>query len=117
MLELYGLRATGAINGQEALDKVTDQIGCCELLVIFMDVNMPIMGGIESTHEIQKLYKTRPDLKPPCIVALTASNSKEEEERCLKEGLDVFLSKPPDQVALQRVLIQTCGKENVILDN
>jgi len=46
---MHGLEAKGAYNGQDALDKVISQINCCPFRAIFMDVNMPVMDGLEST--------------------------------------------------------------------
>ena len=60
MLEMHGLEANGACNGQDAFDKVKAQINCCPIRAIFMDVNMPIMNGLESTRLILELYKKNP---------------------------------------------------------
>ncbi|MDE1146522.1 MAG: response regulator [Azospirillaceae bacterium] len=63
--------------------------------LVFMDMHMPIMGGLEATVQIRALART-PDRPLPPLVVLTAGVTAEERERCRAVGLDVFLSKPVD---------------------
>ena len=86
-----------ANNGQEALDLFI--IG--KPALIFMDIQMPEMDGIEATMEIRRLEK---GLSRIPIVALTAGSVKGEEEKCMKAGMDSFLTKPIVQKELIRVL-------------
>jgi len=59
-------------------------------VLIFMDINMPNMDGIESTTEIRR-RKLHPE---PYIVALTAFSSESERLKCIKCGMNAFISKP-----------------------
>jgi CheY-like chemotaxis protein len=86
-----------ATNGQEALDLFI--IGKPEL--IFMDIQMPEMDGIEATMEIRRLEKGNGRIP---IVALTAGSIKGEEEKCMNAGMDSFLTKPIVQKELVKVL-------------
>jgi len=78
-----------ANNGEEAFEMRKSG----KYDIIFMDIQMPVMGGIEATHAI--LEYEEEFIKPHIpIVALTANNLKGDRERLLSEGLDNFLAKP-----------------------
>jgi DNA-binding response OmpR family regulator/signal transduction histidine kinase len=72
-----------AENGQIGVDKFKKG----EYDMILMDIQMPIMNGIEATQEIRKI-STVP------IIALTANASRQEAERCINSGCDDYLAKP-----------------------
>jgi len=73
--------------------------------MIFMDIQMPVMNGIEATHAILE-YEKENNLKHIPIVALTANNLKGDRERVLKEGLDLFLPKPIELKSMHSILKQ-----------
>jgi len=102
-LERFGLRADVASDGAEAVRAVTD-IGYD---LVFMDLQMPVMGGLEATHAIRALT----DLQQPTIVAMTASATSEMRTACLDAGMDDFVPKPfsVDDLrhAIDRVIAQT----------
>ncbi len=89
MLGTLGCRVTLAQNGQEALEYVRRQVFDC----IFMDINMPIMGGLESTRLIRRLEALE-NQTPVVIVAMTANAFKGDRDDCLEAGMDDYLSKP-----------------------
>jgi CheY-like chemotaxis protein len=70
--------------------------------VILMDVQMPVMDGYEATRRIRALADTAKAEIP--IIALTASASIEERKRAHDEGMNDFLTKPMQRIALQDVL-------------
>lgn len=87
-----------ASNGIEAVDHYKNK----QLDIIFMDVQMPQMDGIQASLAIRKIEETSGRHIP--IIALTAGALKEEKEACLSAGMDDFLSKPIDIEALKKVL-------------
>jgi signal transduction histidine kinase/CheY-like chemotaxis protein len=99
MLAKLHIDVTIAENGQEALEmrKANDYD------LIFMDVQMPVMGGVEATHAILE-YEEENDLPHVPIVALTANTLKGDRERLLGEGMDEFLSKPIETEAMKDLL-------------
>ena len=61
--------------------------------IIFMDIHMPKLNGYETTIEIRKIEKEQ-NLERTRIAAMTANALKGEKEKCLKIGMDAYLSKP-----------------------
>lgn len=74
-----------AQNGQIAIDKCKEE----EFDIILMDINMPILNGIEATYILKNEYK----LKTP-IIALTANSLEGDKEKFINYGMDDYLSKP-----------------------
>jgi PAS domain S-box-containing protein len=101
MLERLGYVAECAANGREALQAVQRQ----PFDLIFMDVQMPEMDGLEATRRIRA--ELPPDAQP-YIVALTANALRGDRERCLAAGMDDYLSKPL-QLADVRDLLNRLG--------
>ncbi|MCI5181294.1 MAG: response regulator [Candidatus Electrothrix sp. AW1] len=96
-LKKFDLAVDCVDNGEEALQKVQET----DYDVVFMDVNMPIMDGLEATRRIRK------DITParqPWIIALTANVAAEDRQACIDAGMDDFLEKPFAKAAFQRVL-------------
>lgn len=87
-----------AKNGIETLEQTITQ----NPDLILMDVQMPEMSGIEATIKIREYEKENKKHIP--IIALTAGAVKGEKEKCLKAGMEDFLTKPIDQVALYKIL-------------
>jgi len=94
ILEKYVSNIDIAVNGQEAVDLALKN----KYDIIFMDIQMPVMNGLEATKVI------RNNTKNPCsdsiIIALTANINKSDIEKYLKNGMDDFLNKPykPNQI-------------------
>ena len=88
-LEDLGLKITIVPNGLQALERRrTDSFD-----MIFMDIAMPVMDGIEATHKILE-YEEKNHLSHIPIVAITANALKGDRERFMKEGLDEYITKP-----------------------
>jgi PAS domain S-box-containing protein len=107
ILEKLGLEADAVNNGVEAL-KALETI---PYDLVLMDVQMPVMDGIEATRRIRNVEREPPtsDLRPPTsgrlpIVAMTAHAMEGDRERCLDAGMNDYLSKPIDPQALADVL-------------
>ena len=94
LLQQMGYRADVAGNGLEALSALQRQ----PYDIIFMDVMMPEMGGLEATRHIrerQKLKAEFPNYQSALIiVAMTASALRGDREKCLSAGMDDYLAKP-----------------------
>jgi len=88
LLENIGFTIDIAQNGQEAIN-MAKQI---PYDLIFMDMNMPIMDGLEATRKLRQLKPS--SSKKPIIIAMTANAMKEDKDRCLEAGMDDFISKP-----------------------
>lgn len=89
ILERIGYNADLVENGLMALEKVKQQ----NYDVIFMDIQMPEMDGLEATRQIHNLL---PADKCPRIIALTANAIIGDREHYLAAGLDDYISKPID---------------------
>ena len=61
---------------------------------ILMDVQMPVLNGIEATKQIREIEKQQPNGKSVRIIAMTANTLREDVEYCLKIGMNAFLGKP-----------------------
>jgi CheY-like chemotaxis protein len=72
-------------NGQEAVAMLAEQ----EFDVVMMDVQMPVMDGLEATQAIRERYAAA-----PVIIALTADAQEEDRQRCLAAGMNDYISKP-----------------------
>jgi len=94
-LEKNGHQVVIAENGKIAFDKYTN--GTFDL--ILMDVQMPVMDGVQATINIREHEKSK-QLNPVKIVAVTAYAMDRDRERCLNSGMDKFLAKPfkPEQL-------------------
>ena len=58
-----------------------------------MDVNMPLMDGIESAKKIKE-YSKKHNIEKFCIIACTAFSDIKTKEKCFEAGMDYFLKKP-----------------------
>ena len=100
LLEGSGLEIDQATNGQEALEKVTAAPDTYD--IIFMDIQMPVLDGLEATKLI-RAWPYRPRGRLP-IIALTANIFKDDIENCLAAGMDGHLGKPFDMDKVLEVL-------------
>ena len=90
---------TIAKDGQEAYDMVKAAMAANQQFdVIFMDVQMPNLDGLQSTRLIREMGYKSP------IVALTAFSEESNVKECMESGMDEFLSKPIRRPALKQVL-------------
>ena len=99
ILEEHGIRVDIANNGLESFEKRRN--GTYDL--IFMDIQMPVMDGIEATREILD-YEEDEELTHVPIVALTANALKGDRERFLAEGMDEYITKPIETTELLYIL-------------
>jgi PAS domain S-box-containing protein len=102
MLEemIPGATLIEAKNGVETVSYVKEH----KTDLVLMDVQMPEMSGIEATEKIRFAEEESGNVSHIPIIALTAGAIKGEEERCMKAGMDDFLTKPIHTVTLRNVL-------------
>lgn len=85
MFNSLGLSSSMAENGQIALDKVKEG----NFHMVFMDLQMPVMDGIESTKLILDQVAHR-----PIIIALTANSTEDDRQMAMEAGMNDFMTKP-----------------------
>ncbi len=96
LLEGVGLNVEAAANGQEVLDKLEG--GNFELIV--MDVQMPVMDGLEASRRVRQHAKYG---KLP-IIAMTANAFEEDRRQCREAGMNDYLAKPVSPGSLYTML-------------
>ena len=96
MLAQHGLECDTAENGKIALERLATR----EYDLVFMDVQMPVMGGLEATRAI----RMRPGMAGVKIVAMTANAMEGDRERCLEAGMNDYIPKPIVPKALEEKL-------------
>ena len=89
LLEKWGHRVTLANHGQEALDILARR----DVDLILMDMQMPVMGGVEATEKIRE-YELRDGRGRTPIIAMTAAAMQSDKDACLAAGMDDYLAKP-----------------------
>ena len=87
-----------AINGKEALDK----FGLTEYDLILMDIQLPLMTGLEAVEKIRVLESSTDSHVP--IIAVTANAMIGDREKCLSAGIDDYISKPFQPDALIEII-------------
>ena len=97
ILKKWKMEVDYAENGQESLDMVNKHA----YDLILMDMQMPVMGGMEATLRIRNDLKL--DLP---IIALTANAIKGESEKCINAGMNAYLSKPYEPWMLKEKIVE-----------
>lgn len=98
MVESLGHTVEVVENGFEAVEKAV----AGKFEVILMDVQMPIVDGLEASRRIRKAYEERSSR--PRIIAVTANALLGDRETCLDAGMDDYIAKPLRLAALKRAL-------------
>ena len=103
LLEKFGYNADVASNGAEAVEALKKN----DYHLVFMDIQMPVMGGFEATQSIRNDKSDVINSKIP-IIAMTAHAMTGDKEKCLEAGMNDYVSKPikPDELhkAIKRQL-------------
>ncbi|OQP63073.1 hypothetical protein A3860_03620 [Niastella vici] len=102
ILKQYGATMTEAVNGVEAVDAIRAR----QYDIVLMDIQMPVMDGLEATRVIRKEIQSNIP-----IIALTANAVKGEMEKCIQAGMNDYLSKPFDEEDLIRLIAKWLGRE------
>lgn len=99
MLEKFGYFVATAKDGREGLRVLAEQ----DFDVILMDVQMPVMSGIQATREIRNSAKFGPKSRTP-IIAMTAYAMKNDKKNFLAAGMDDYIAKPIEIDEFREVL-------------
>ncbi|MGD8896718.1 MAG: response regulator [Acidobacteriota bacterium] len=105
----FGYEVDFAVNGRETVDRVTRRavsVNEAPYDVVFLDVHMPEMDGLEAARAIRRLATERPEGRWPRLVAMTADVLHGDRDACLEAGMDDHLTKPLELDAVQRALQQ-----------
>ena len=93
LLGMYGIKCVRAENGKIAVDMLKN-IQPAQFDVVFMDIQMPVMDGLEATREIRKLENPYAAGLP--IIAMTADAFSENVAECFDAGMNGHIAKPID---------------------
>ncbi len=98
MLEKAGHTVETVANGADAVAAVAAE----RFDAVLMDIQMPVMGGLEATRRIRALAD--PDRAGLPIIAITANAMKGDDDDCYAAGMSGYVSKPIDRAALLETL-------------
>ncbi len=107
LMERWELASVLVENGQEALDILEERT----FDLILMDVQMPVMDGLEATRQIRAKEKAS-GAAPIPILAMTAHAMKGDRERCLETGMDGYVSKPISSDLLKAEILKFITAES-----
>ena len=100
MLDALGLKVDIAQNGQDAVEMASRKY----YNIILMDINMPVMDGLEASRRIIQQSTSR-----PIIIAATANMAEVDKRKCFEAGMNDFVSKPINQEELKLAIIKWQG--------
>lgn len=101
MLQKLGYEVRIASNGREGVDVVGENATD----LVFMDLQMPVLGGIDATREIRRNFDLR---RQPVIIAMTGYALSGVRESCLEAGMNDFLTKPLSVDDLRDAIERSC---------
>ena len=97
ILKNWGHTSVLAVNGQEAIDLFSQRAWD----LVLMDVQMPVMGGLEATRHIRA--SEPPGQRTP-IIAMTANAMESDRQACIDAGMDEHMAKPFSASTLQDLI-------------
>jgi signal transduction histidine kinase/CheY-like chemotaxis protein len=113
LLEKLGHRPTLVRDGAQAREAwQAAHTAAAPFDLILMDVQMPVLDGIEATRQI-RMAEAAAGIAPMPIVALSANAFAEDREACRKAGMDAFLVKPMDRDQLAACLAGKLGQASL----
>ena len=102
-----GVQIDTAYNGQEAVEAFRGKPEFYYQL-IFMDIQMPVMDGLEATRQIRAMG--RADASAVTIISMTANAFAEDRQRSIEAGMNAHITKPLDVEQLMECLDRWCGR-------
>ncbi|WP_087089923.1 ATP-binding protein [Acinetobacter pittii] len=108
LLGELNVKTTKAISGQEALNLIQERIDqkLKPFDLVFMDIQMPVMSGIDTTRAIRSLESTLDGEMQLPIIALTAHALADEKQKLLKVGMNDYVTKPIQMEQIIQILTQ-----------
>lgn len=106
MLDKLGYRADVAEDGNQAVELTRESV----YDFIFMDLQMPVMDGLEATSLIREEGSGSPD--KTVIIAMTANVMEGIQDRCTAAGMDGYISKPLKLSSIKQMLSRYSGRDN-----
>ncbi|UIJ76222.1 GacS-like sensor histidine kinase [Acinetobacter sp. SH20PTE14] len=108
LLSELNVKTTKALNGQEAIEiiQARQEQGLTAFDLIFMDIQMPVMSGVDTTRAIRSLESTFENHKRLPIIALTAHALSDEKQKLLQSGMDDYVTKPIQMDQIIQILTQ-----------
>ena len=100
LLNKQGIEVIVANDGIEALEHYQKQ----SFDIIFLDINMPRMGGLEALEKLHEIMDANPNNHRPPIIALTANALEGAKEEYIASGMDGYLAKPIESDKLNQEL-------------
>ncbi len=107
ILEKLGLSVSLVSNGEEACESYKKTY----YDIIFMDIQMPVMDGVEATHCILE-YENKNALSHVPIIALTANVATGDKERYIAEGMDDYTTKPLEVDTIKSIISKHCNLDS-----
>ena len=113
LLEKRGYRITLANNGEEAVEYFEQK----KFDLILMDMQMPVMGGIEATEsirarEMRRSWVISDQFTSVCIIAMTANAMEGDRDRCLRAGMNDYVAKPIKAQELYAAIDRSLGRDS-----
>lgn len=108
MLNGFQIESDTAVNGFEVLEWCSNK----KYDIIFMDMQMPGMDGLEATRRIRNEHKHQ-----PMVVAVTANAYADDREKCIESGMNDFLSKPFDLSQLSELMGRLMARKTPGVDS
>ncbi|MFM8949721.1 MAG: ATP-binding protein, partial [Bacteroidota bacterium] len=106
MLKDLHIQAEHANNGLEALDMIRQKA----YDLVLMDIEMPVMNGYDCVRELRSIPNERIGKIP--VIAMTAHASKTEQDKCMKCGVNEYISKPFNPEELKSKIAQMMGRKD-----
>ncbi|WP_180114437.1 ATP-binding protein [Acinetobacter sp. YH12063] len=108
LLSELNVKTTKALSGQEAIEiiQARQEQGLTAFDLIFMDIQMPVMSGVDTTRAIRSLESTFENHKRLPIIALTAHALSDEKQKLLQSGMDDYVTKPIQMDQIIQILTQ-----------
>ena len=103
MIRRLGHSVTVAVDGESALEKLSSE----SFDVVFMDVQLPGMDGLETTRRFRDSGKRTP------VIALTAHTAMRDRDRCLAAGMNAVLTKPVDSTHLSAAIEKVTHRDAI----